>query len=210
VIVILTASTPVGAHRLDEYLQATLVGIETDRVNLEIDLTPGVSIAQQVTGWIDADGDGQLSQSEGLAYANEVLTSLAVTVDRKLVTLTLRDVQLPAVDDMTSGLGTIRLRASAALPEAANGRHELTVVNRHRPQTSIYLSNALVPSDNRIQIVTQLRDRDQHSLTISYDIETTGALRRISWVTGALGLLGMTVVIRGGLSRFRPRWARPV
>ena len=47
-------------------------------MNLEIDLTPGVSIAKQVTGWIDTNGDGELSEAEGLAYANEVLTSLTV------------------------------------------------------------------------------------------------------------------------------------
>lgn len=206
----LAGSVPISAHRLDEYLQATRVDIGLNRVNLEIDLTPGVSIAKQVTGWIDTNGDGELSEAEGLAYANEVLTSLAVTVDRTPVALTMGDVRLPAVADMAGGLGTIRLRVSAALPEAMNGSHELTVVNSHQPRISIYLSNGLVPSDSRIQILTQQRDRDQHRLTIGYDIETTGALRRISWLTGALGLLGMAVAIRGGLGRFRPHRARPV
>jgi hypothetical protein len=205
VIALLVRPSSVGAHRLDEYLQATRIGIDLDRVSLEIDLTPGVSIAKQVTGWIDTNGDGQLSQAEGVAYAGEVLTSLAVTVDRRPVALTMRDVQLPEVIDIASGVGTIRLRASADLPADMDGRHKLTVVNTHRPDLSVYLSNALVPSDRRIQILTQQRARDQHSLTIGYDIETTGALRRISWVTGALTLLGITAVIRGGLGRFRPR-----
>ena len=209
-LVSLTSSTPAGAHRLDEYLQATRVGIVANRVNLEIDLTPGVSIAKQVTSWIDTNGDGELSQAEGLAYANEVLTSLAVTVDRTSVALTMGDVRLPEVIDMAAGVGTVRLRASAELPDGTNGRHELRVVNTHRRELSVYLSNALVPSDSRIQIVTQQRERDQHSLTISYDIETTGALRRISWITGALTMLGMAAVVRGGLGRFRPRRASPV
>lgn len=209
-VVLLMRPAAASAHRLDEYLQATRVGIDANRVTLEIDLTPGVSIAKQVTSWIDTNGDGQLSQAEGLAYANEVLTSLAVTVDRTQVALTMRDVRLPEVIDMAGGVGTIRLGASAELPDQTNGRHELRVVNTHRRELSVYLSNALVPSDGRILIVTQQRDRDQHSLTIGYDIETTGALRRISWVTGALALLGMTAVVRGGLGRFRPRRARPV
>ena len=209
-ITVLLHAAAVGAHRLDEYLQATRVDIDVNRVNLEIDLTPGVSIAKQVTGWIDTNGDGQLSQPEGLAYAKDVLMSVALTIDRRPVTLTLRDVQLPEVDDVAGGVGTIRLRASAELPDGSNGRHELTVVNTHRRAVSVYLSNALVPSDRRIQILTQQRDREQHSLTIDYDIETTGVLRRISWVTGALGLLGMAVVIRGGLGRFRPPGPRPV
>jgi hypothetical protein len=209
-ISLLVCPTSIGAHRLDEYLQATLVGIDANRVNLEIDLTPGVSIAGQVTGWIDTNADGQLSPVEGLAYAHEVLKSVALTVDRRPVALTIRDVELPTISDMSAGIGAIRLRASAELAATANGRHELAVVNTHRPQASIYLANALVPSDRRIQIVTQQRDRDQHRLTIAYDIETTGALRRISWVAGALGLLGMAAVVRGGLGRFRRRRARPV
>jgi len=204
-ITLLLRPAPIDAHRLDEYLQATLVGIDADRVNLEVDLTPGVSIAKQVTGWIDTNADGQLSQAEGLAYANEVLSSVSLTVDRRSVALTMREVQLPTVSEMSGGVGTIRLRASAELPQATNGRHELTVVNAHWPQTSIYLANALVPSDNRIQILTQQRDRDQHSLTIGYDIETMGVLRRISWVSGALTLLGVTAAIRSGFGRFRPR-----
>ena len=203
--VLLLRPAAVGAHRLDEYLQATRVDIDVHGVNLEIDLTPGVSIAKQVTGWIDTNGDGQLSQPEGLAYAKDVLTSLALTIDRKPVTLTLRDVQVPEVDDIAGGVGTIRLRASAELPDGSNGRHELIFVNTHRRDVSVYLSNALVPADNRIQILTQQRDRDQHSLTISYDIETMGVLRRISWVGGALTLLGLTAAIRSGFGRFRAR-----
>ena len=210
VVSLLGCPAPAGAHRLDEYLQAMRVGIDATRVNLEIDLTPGVSIAKQVTSWIDANGDGLLSQAEGLAYANEVLTSLAATVDGTPVALTMRDVRLPEVMDMAGGVGTIRLSASAELPDRTNGRHELRLVNTHRREMSVYLSNALVPSDSHIQIVTQQRDRDQHSLTIGYAIETTGALRRIYWVTGALMLLGMAAVIRGGLGRFDPRRARPV
>jgi hypothetical protein len=203
-------SATAGAHRLDEYLQATRVDIDLNRVNLEIDLTPGVSIAKLLTSWIDTNSDGQLSQAEGLAYGHEVLTSLAVTVDRTPVVLTMRDVRVPEVIDMAGGVGTIRVRASAELPDRTSGRHELRVVNTHRRALSVYLANPLVPSDSRIQIVTQQRDGDQHSLTIGYDIETTGALRRISWVTGALTLLGMAAVVRGGLGRFRPRRARPV
>jgi FAD/FMN-containing dehydrogenase len=203
----LAAGVSIGAHRLDEYLQATLVGIDANRVSLEIDLTPGVSIAKQVTGWIDTNGDGQLSQREGLTYAGEVLASLAVTVDRKPVALTLSDVRLPEIVDMADGVGTIRLRASAALPKATGGRHEITVVNTHRREVSVYLSNALVPFDSRIQILTQQRDRDQHSLTIGYDIETMGVLRRISWIAGALALLGMTALIRRRFGRFGPRQA---
>ena len=41
----LTFPAPAGAHRLDEYLQTTRVAIDIDRVGLDIDLTPGTSMA---------------------------------------------------------------------------------------------------------------------------------------------------------------------
>jgi hypothetical protein len=33
-----------AAHRLDEYLQATLIGVTRDGIDLEIQLTPGVAM----------------------------------------------------------------------------------------------------------------------------------------------------------------------
>jgi hypothetical protein len=65
------------AHRLDEYLQATLLSIDTGRVDLQIDLTPGVAIASKVFGWIDTNHDGAISEAEGKAYARQMLGSVA-------------------------------------------------------------------------------------------------------------------------------------
>ena len=41
----LCAAAPAGAHRLDEYLQATRIGVSQNRIDLEIDLTAGAAIA---------------------------------------------------------------------------------------------------------------------------------------------------------------------
>ena len=53
------------AHRLDEYLQATRVAIARDRIDLEIDLTPGATIAASIATEIDTDRDGRFSPAEG-------------------------------------------------------------------------------------------------------------------------------------------------
>jgi hypothetical protein len=58
-----------GAHRLDEYLQATRLSLDLDRVGVEIDLTAGVSLAAQIFASIDTDRDGRISIAEGEAYA---------------------------------------------------------------------------------------------------------------------------------------------
>ena len=39
---------PAGAHRLDEYLQATRLPIDIEHVDLEIDLTAGAALASNV------------------------------------------------------------------------------------------------------------------------------------------------------------------
>ena len=61
--------TAAFAHRLDEYLQATLVAIEPSVVRLQINLTPGVVVAEKVLARIDHDKDNAISKTESAAYA---------------------------------------------------------------------------------------------------------------------------------------------
>jgi hypothetical protein len=206
-VVVLGRSTPAGAHRLDEYLQATRVAVGVARVSVDVDLTPGVSIAPQIMTSIDTSGDGALSSAEAAAYARQVLDSLALSVDSRRVPLTLIDVQMPDVRDMALGAGTLRLRAAADLPAGAAGRHQLTLVNSHRQESSVYLANALVPDDRRVEIRAQRRDRDQHGLTIDYDITTGMGWARIGWLLGALATVGALAVVRR--TRFRSSLTTP-
>ena len=46
------------AHRLDEYLQAAILTIEKDRVQVSMRLTPGVAVYAVVLAGIDSNGDG--------------------------------------------------------------------------------------------------------------------------------------------------------
>ena len=75
--VLLLASDALG-HRLDEYLQATRVLVATNRIDVSIDLTPGVAVAGQVLAVLDTDRDGQLSDDERAAYAKHVLKDIRV------------------------------------------------------------------------------------------------------------------------------------
>ncbi|HEX3982849.1 MAG TPA: hypothetical protein VHX12_04075 [Acidisoma sp.] len=50
-----------GAHRLDEYLQATLIGVTRDGVDIEINLTPGVAVLPVVMAKIDRNRDADFS-----------------------------------------------------------------------------------------------------------------------------------------------------
>lgn len=209
IVIVMLTPRGVGAHRLDEYLQATRVGIERQRVSLEIDLTAGVSVARQVTAWIDSDGNRVISLSESLAYGRRVLDALSLTVDGHAVPLELGDVEAPSVADIDAGTGTLRLRASAVIPSARTGRHELTLVNSHHRETSVYLANVLVPSDAAIQVIDQRRTVDQHSFTIAYHVGMPPSWTRAAWGLSALGLMLVTAATRRGLGRSRIYRSRP-
>jgi hypothetical protein len=197
--VLLPASA--GAHRLDEYLQATRVEVERSTVRLDVDLTPGVSIASQVRSWIDTDGDHEISPAESVAYGRQVLQSLTLLVDGTAAPIRLTDVQSPAISDMNAGVGMFRLRALAIVSTATTGRHQLALTNSHHPESSVYLANALVPTDSSIRILAQNRTVDQHSLTIDYEIGSPAIGTRVSWLAAAASLLIGTAVARRRLGR---------
>src|SRR5262245_17787162 len=88
-----------SAHRLDEYLQATRVSLATNRIDLSLDLTPGVAVADQVLAAIDKNRDGRVSDDERAAYAQSVLTDLRIGLDEKSLKLSLVDVSFPALHE---------------------------------------------------------------------------------------------------------------
>jgi hypothetical protein len=53
-----------AAHRLDEYLQATLIGVTRDGIDVEIQLTPGVAMLPVLMAVIDQDRDGRISREK--------------------------------------------------------------------------------------------------------------------------------------------------
>ncbi len=166
----LAAVAPANAHRVDEYLQATRLSIDLARVDLEMDLTAGVAVASKVFAWIDTNRDGEISNAEGAAYAREILRSVVLKVDGRPVPITLVETSFPQFRDMSIGVGTIRLRATARVPTAAAGRHQVSFLNTHHSESSVYLVNALVPANPRLQFGDQRRDIAQHGLTLEYTV----------------------------------------
>ena len=187
VVIALALAARTDAHRLDEYLQATRIGIAGDRVNVEIDLTPGVAVARGIFGLIDTDGDGLISKGESAAYADLVLRSVSLSADDERRPLRVSESYVPPFGEMSEGAGIIRVRASAALPKASRGRHRLIFANGHRPADSVYLVNALVPEDPKIAIVEQKRDRAQQEFTVDYEVG--GEVAPVRWLWLPAGLL---------------------
>jgi hypothetical protein len=158
------------AHRLDEYLQATLLSIDTGRVDLQIDLTPGVAIASKVFGWIDTNHDGAISEAEGKAYARQMLGSVALKVDGVPASIQLVESRFPDFHEISLGVRTIRLRATAKVPGQGAGHHQLSYLNMHRTESSVYLVNALVPENPHLRLGEARRDFAQLGLTMEYNV----------------------------------------
>ena len=159
-----------SAHRLDEYLQAARVSLAHTRVELEIDLTPGASVADGIIALIDRDGDKRISPEEAEQYGRNVLADVVLELDGRRVTLTLDHVEAPPLEEMRHGLGAIQLRASGDVEPRMSFRRELHFQNNHHAASSVYLVNALIPADRGISVVGQTRDAKQRDVRIDYSV----------------------------------------
>src|SRR5258705_13835952 len=75
-----SASAPASPHRRDEYLQATRIAIDPGRVLIELDLTPGIEVAQGIVADIDRDRNGVVAADEAQAYAARVLRDIRLDI----------------------------------------------------------------------------------------------------------------------------------
>lgn len=170
IYLMLVLATDASAHRLDEYLQATRVSVATNRIDLSIDLTPGVAIVDQLLAVIDKDRDGLVSKEEVAAYAQGVLKDIRIGLDEKVLSLSLVDTSFPALHEAKGGLGVIRIKATAPIGQLAAGKHVFSLTNAHLPAISVYLVNGLVPKDRAIKITKQTRDELQKNYRLEFGV----------------------------------------
>jgi hypothetical protein len=169
-IVAAIVTTDLAAHRSDEYLQAARLAISPSRVDLQLDLTPGIAVADRILNEIDQNHDSALSPAEQARYVDRVLEALALDIDRHPLDLQLVSSTFPAADALKRGEGTIAIHATAALPPLPNGLRRLSFRNSHHSDIGVYLANVLVPDSDRVFIDEQRRDVDQHNLTVEYTL----------------------------------------
>jgi hypothetical protein len=195
-LVVVALAPRARAHQLDEYLQVARLDISRDRVGLELDLTPGISIAPQIIALIDADADGSVSGAEMDAYVRQVMREVTLRIDGRRSPLRLTRATFPAWADVREGVGTIRLEAVAAASVATAGMHRIALENAHQPATSVYLVNALKPSARDLVIGSQRRDPRQRRLEV--DVEVSGRRERVAWCASASLILVWYALRRRG------------
>ena len=166
-VVLVVLGYPSFAHRLDEYLQATIISVEEKQVQLSMRLIPGVAVSSAVLADIDSNRDGVISEAEGRAYAERVLHELSVSLDGHRLSPRLVSATFPRIEDMKGGVGEIRIELTAGLPRGDTNR-KLVFENHHDTAISAYLMNCLAPRDARIRVVAQNRNRNQSLYELDY------------------------------------------
>jgi hypothetical protein len=200
--ILLSLGAGTFAHRLDEYLQATIISVEKDTVHVFMRLIPGVAISSIVLASIDTNGDGIISESEQRTYAERVLRDLSITVDRKGASPTLVSQKFPATEEIKEGLGEIQIEFTV---ELAPGGPERRIVfkNHHQNEISAYLVNCLVPRDPSIRILTQNRNERQSFYQLDYAQPASSSdpvsLKGWSTIRGWMGAVGFASIFRLGM-----------
>jgi hypothetical protein len=194
---------PATAHRLDEYLQATLIGVTRGGIDVELQLTPGVSMLPSLMVLIDRNHDGRISSEEARAYVDQVARDVELRVDDAPAVLSLMESSFPDVAAMREGVGTIRLK----LRTERTG-HKVRFENRHLPQFSVYLVNCLVAPADGLWVDRQQRDQAQRSIAFEYSFEKSG-VSGPHWKAAALGMLLMARMGVLGYRRRSRTWLLP-
>lgn len=191
-----------SAHRLDEYLQATIISVDKDHIQASMRMIPGVAVSSSVIAAIDSNGDGIISGAEQRAYAERVLGDLSLTVDGRSVKLKLVSVDFPEVELMREGLGEIHIEFTADVPHGGRNRR-LILQNNHQRQNAAYLVNCLVPRDPDIRIVAQNRNEQQSFYQLDYVQAGSPSYSHLrQWWTdfrGSITALGFAGIFRLGM-----------
>ena len=199
---IMLLGTAAPAHRLDEYLQGTILAVTKDRLSVDLTLTPGVAIFPFLIADIDTNGDGSVSDKEQHAYAERVLGDLSLRMDGHPLTARLTSAEFPPVVDMKEGRGEIRMEFVADLPGGGASR-KLVFENHHQNRISVYQVNVLAPRDPDIRIVSQNRNYTQSFYELNFE---RADIRSGNFVAGRQDSFGIfALVFVAGLVLFL-RW----
>jgi len=186
---------PAFAHRLDEYLQATMISLEDKQAQFSMRLIPGVAVSSEVLAEIDSNRDEVISDGEGRAYAERVLGELSLSLDGHRLNPRIVSATFPSIEAMKEGTGEILIEFTAELPGGGANR-KLIFENHHETGISVYLVNCLAPQDARIRVLAQKRNRNQSFYELDY-VESAAT------VEAASPLLAGIENLRGAANMFR-------
>lgn len=164
---VLAPLAPASAHEVDEYVQAALISLEPDHIDVRLRLTPGAAVFAKVLAGIDANADGTLSRTEQQAYSRRVVHDLVLTMNGQPLNPEIIASEFPPIDLMKEGLGEIQIALRVPV-EKHGARQKLVLENHHQSAISAYLVNCLAPRDRSLEVIAQHRNRDQSRYELEY------------------------------------------
>ena len=192
--IFLSVGVSASGHRLDEYLQATIISVENDRIQAFMRLTPGIAVYATVLASIDTNSDAVISETEQRAYAQRVLGDLSLSVDDRRLKPRLSSVNFPPAEEMREGLGEIHIEFSADLPRTGTNR-KLVFENHHQSRIAAYLVNCLIPRDRNIQFLAQKRNENQSFYQLDYEQRGSSYAPSPQYTVKGRAWLGSVVLI---------------
>jgi hydrogenase/urease accessory protein HupE len=162
---------PALAHRLNEYLEATTINFWNGNILLEMRLTSGVDVANEILNGIDLNGDHLISVKEESAYMAQLGREISFSLDGVPTMLIPVSFSFPTMDAMRKGIGDIIVKYEIHV-ERSGIVHHLKLINKHHNRIAVYLVNCLMPSDTSIHVVSQNRNVDQSAYQLYF---TTGS-----------------------------------
>lgn len=215
-LAVLSVTAEAAAHA-HHYGQSAFVTVSPAGVKVELDLSPGALVADQVVRLLDADGDGHISEGELRSYSDVLLRDVSVRIDGEPVALELASRDVPEPSHLATGEDRLRLSFTAAVPALSPGPHHLLLRNAHRPVPSAHQAHALA-GDASVRIGKQRRDAAQDELSADFEVDgppvapagrpATSPLFRLTLLLGA-GVLLAGLSRQGGARGSDPRGAPP-
>jgi hypothetical protein len=161
------ASAPAPAHEVDEYVQAALISVEKDHLDIQLRLVPGAAVFAKVIAAIDTDADGAISPAEQQTYTHRLVEDIVLTLNGQRATPAIEATSFPSVELMKEGLGEIHIALRVPVL-MRTGEQKLVLQNRHQNAISAYLVNCLAPRDPSLKIIRQRRSVDQAHYELEY------------------------------------------
>lgn len=161
---------PAKAHRLDEYLQATVVSITRQHIDVILRLTPGKNEFPRILRQMDTNGDGSLSGQEQYKYAQSVADRLSFSLDHIRIPLKLEEYAFPPIADLQAGSGVIRLYFKVSL-DIKLGLHQLRYANQGVGPDIVYSVNGLLPHDPAVHVLHQQRSFNQSVYELDFTVD---------------------------------------
>jgi hypothetical protein len=158
-----------SAHPGHALSQTAYLTLAPGEIQVELDLMVGEDAVAPLVAALDPGGDGTASNVEAQARAETVLSQVKLVLDGQPASWTLTEVDAPDLTVLSTGSGTLQLKASAARLESP-GLHTLEVLNDYASSETLKTANVFLAEGEgwTWDITDQSRTADGAGLTVTF------------------------------------------